>query len=78
VVRTAGRHSEVELAFAASHQLYAPLLDSLERLPVPQRDALAIAFGMGSGPIPDRFLVGLAALNLLFRRCGAAATYLCG
>jgi hypothetical protein len=43
----------------------SPLLDSLERLPVAQRDALPIAFGMGSGPIPDRFLVGLAVLNLL-------------
>jgi len=49
----------------ALHQLCAPLLDSLERLPVLQRDALRIAFGMGSGPIPDGFLVGLAVLNLL-------------
>ncbi|MCW2687510.1 MAG: transcriptional regulator, luxR family [Mycobacterium sp.] len=65
VVRTAGCHSEMELVFAALHQLCAPLLDSLERLPIPQRDALRIAFGMGAGPIPDRFLVGLAVLNLL-------------
>ena len=65
VVRTAGHQSEMELAFAALHQLCAPLLDNLERLPVPQRDALRIAFGMGSGPTPDRFLVGLAVLNLL-------------
>ena len=55
----------MELAFAALHQLCAPLLDSLTRLPVPQRDALRIAFGMGSGPTPDRFLLGLAVLNLL-------------
>ena len=65
VVRTAGYQSEMELAFAALHQLCAPLLDGLTRLPVPQRDALRIAFGMGSGPTPDRFLVGLAVLNLL-------------
>jgi hypothetical protein len=65
VVRVAGVQSEMELAFAALHQLCAPLLDSLTRLPVPQRDALRIAFGMGSGPIPDRFLLGLAVLNLL-------------
>ena len=64
VVRTAGYQSEMELAFAALHQLCAPLLDGLTRLPVPQRDALRIAFGMGSGPAPDRFLVGLAVLNL--------------
>ena len=64
VVRTAGYQSEMELAFAALHQLCAPLLDGLTRLPVPQRGALRIAFGVGSGPAPDRFLVGLAVLNL--------------
>jgi DNA-binding CsgD family transcriptional regulator/tetratricopeptide (TPR) repeat protein len=64
VVRTAGYQSEMELAFAALHQLCAPLLDGLTRMPVPQRDALRIAFGVGSGPKPDRFLVGLAVLNL--------------
>ena len=65
VVRTAGYQSEMELAFAALHQLCAPLLEGLTRLPAPQRDALRIAFGMGPGPTPDRFLVGLAVLNLL-------------
>src|SRR6185437_10433476 len=64
VVRIDGYQSEMELAFAALHQLCAPLLDGLTRLPVPQRDALRIAFGVGSGPAPDRFLVGLAVLNL--------------
>jgi len=65
VVRTAGCQSEMELAFAALHQLCTPLLEGLTRLPAPQRDALRIAFGMGSGSTPDRFLVGLAVLNLL-------------
>jgi DNA-binding CsgD family transcriptional regulator len=65
VVRTAGYQSEMELAFAALHQLCAPLLDGLTRLPAPQRDALRTAFGTGPGPTPDRFLVGLAVLNLL-------------
>jgi predicted ATPase len=37
VVRTAGCHSEMELVFAALHQSCAPLLDSLDRLAVPQR-----------------------------------------
>ncbi len=55
----------MELAFAALHQLCAPLLDRLERLPVPQRDALRITFGLSDGPAPDRFLVGLAVLGLL-------------
>ena len=41
------------------------LLDGRERLPAPQRDALATAFGLSSGAQPDRFLVGLAVLSLL-------------
>ena len=40
VVRAAGVQSEMELAFAAVHQLCAPMLGHLERLPGPQREAL--------------------------------------
>jgi DNA-binding CsgD family transcriptional regulator/tetratricopeptide (TPR) repeat protein len=65
VVRAAGVQSEMELPFAALHQVCVPLLGNLDRLPVPQRDALGIAFGMMAGPAPDRFLVGLAVLGLL-------------
>jgi DNA-binding CsgD family transcriptional regulator len=65
VVRAAGVQSEMELAFAGLHQLLAPMLDRAGLLPAPQRDALLIAFGISSGPVPDRFLVGLAALGLL-------------
>jgi len=65
VVRAAGIQSEMELAFAGLHQLLAPMLDGLERLPVPQRDALRTAFGISPGPAPDRFFVALAVLSLL-------------
>ncbi len=65
VVRAVGVESEMELAFAALHQLCAPMLDLLERLPGPQRNALAITFGLSEGAVPDRFLVGLALLTLL-------------
>jgi len=65
VVRVAGVQSEMELAFAGLHQLCLPMLDRAERLPGPQRDALRIAFGLSAGPVPDRFLVGLAVLGLL-------------
>src|SRR4051794_7507521 len=65
VARAAGVQAEMELAFAGLHQLCAPMLDRLDRLPGPQRDALGTAFGLSAGPAPDRFLVGLAVLGLL-------------
>jgi DNA-binding CsgD family transcriptional regulator len=65
IARAAGVESEMELAFAGLHQLCAPMLGRLDRLPAPQRDALATAFGLMAGDAPDRFLVGLGALTLL-------------
>jgi DNA-binding CsgD family transcriptional regulator len=65
VVRTAGVQSEMELAFAGLHQFLAPMLDRLDQLPGPQRDALGTAFGVSAGPAPDRLFVGLAVLSLL-------------
>jgi DNA-binding CsgD family transcriptional regulator len=65
VARAVGVESEMELAFASLHQLCAPLLDRLEVLPGPQRDALGVAFGLREGDAPDRFMVGLAVLTLL-------------
>jgi DNA-binding CsgD family transcriptional regulator len=64
IVRATGVQSEMELAFAGVHQLCSPMLDLLDRLPEPQRDALRTAFGMRAGPVPDRFLIGLAVLGL--------------
>jgi DNA-binding CsgD family transcriptional regulator len=65
VGRAAGVQSEMELAFAGLHQLLAPMLDRPGQLPGPHRDALQTAFGVSSGPPPDRFFVGLAVLGLL-------------
>jgi tetratricopeptide (TPR) repeat protein len=65
VARAVGVESEMELAFASLHLLCGPLLDRVEGLPPPQRDALGIAFGLREGDAPDRFLVGLAVLTLL-------------
>jgi len=65
VARAVGVESEMELAYSGLHQLCAPMLDQLERLPAPQRDALATVFGRSTGPAPDRFLVALATLTLL-------------
>jgi DNA-binding CsgD family transcriptional regulator/tetratricopeptide (TPR) repeat protein len=70
VARAAGVQSEMELAFAGLHQLCAPMLDHAASLPVPQREALRTAFGLSAGPVPDRFLVGLAVLGLLSEAAG--------
>src|SRR3954464_7119504 len=64
VVRAVGVQSDMELAFASLHQLCGPLLERLEGLPAPQRQAMEIVFGLTAGEAPDRFLVGLAALSL--------------
>jgi DNA-binding CsgD family transcriptional regulator len=70
IVRAIGVESEMELAFASLHQFCAPMLDRLERLPAPQREALEIVFGLTQGSAPDRFLVGLAVLSLLSETAG--------
>ena len=70
VARTAGVQSEMELAFSGLNQLCIPMLDRVDRLPEPQRDALRTAFGLARGAAPDRFLVGLAVLSLLSEVAG--------
>ena len=64
VVRAVGVESDMELPFASLHQLCGPLLDRLETLPAPQRQAMEVVFGLSAGAAPDRFLVGLAVLSL--------------
>src|SRR6202008_2146800 len=61
---------EIELPFAALQQLCEPMLDRLERMPGPQRDALRVAFGLSAGHKPDRFLVALAVLSLMSEAAG--------
>jgi DNA-binding CsgD family transcriptional regulator len=68
IVRSAGAEAEMELAYAGLHQICVPFLDRLDRLPDPQRIALSTAFGLNSRAAPDRFMVGLAVLDLLADR----------
>jgi tetratricopeptide (TPR) repeat protein len=70
VARVVGMQSEMELAFAGLHQLCAPMLEHVGRIPVPQQEALRTAFGLSAGPPPDRFFVGLAVLSLLSEVAG--------
>ena len=65
VVQVAGVESEMELPYAGLQQLCAPVLEGMDGIPAPQRDAVGVAFGLTAGPPPDRFLIGLGALYLL-------------
>jgi DNA-binding CsgD family transcriptional regulator len=65
VTRCAGVESEMELPFAQLHEVCAPLLGGMERLPEPQRHALSVALGLEAGQSPDKMLVALATLGLL-------------
>ena len=65
LLRGEGVESEVQLPYAALHQLLYPALDRVDALPTLQSVALKSAFGLGSAPTPDRFLVAVAALTLM-------------
>jgi DNA-binding CsgD family transcriptional regulator len=66
VARAGGVESEMELPLAGLQQLLgASMLERAGHLPLPQRHALRLAFGLSEGPAPDRYLLGLAALSLL-------------
>ena len=58
VARAVGVESEMELAFAGVHQLCAPLLDRLERLPGPATrragNRVRVARRRCAGPVPGR------------------------
>jgi DNA-binding CsgD family transcriptional regulator len=65
IAHITGVESEMELAYAALHQLCVPMIDGLDGLPAPQQVALNVALGIAVGDPPDRFLVALATLSLL-------------
>ena len=63
----AGVESEIDLPHGAVHQLLIPFLPLIDDLPVPQRQALQVAFGQVAGRAPEPLLVGLGCLTLLSR-----------
>src|SRR5690348_250 len=65
VLAITGVESEANLPYAGLQQLLQPVLASADSLADPQKAALLAALGMRSGPPPEMFLVGLAALNLI-------------
>ena len=65
VLRTRGVETESELAFAALHDLLAPITGDLGALPAPQSAALAAALAVGPPAPGDRLAVCVATLGLL-------------
>jgi DNA-binding CsgD family transcriptional regulator len=66
-VTVIGTEAERLLPYAGLQQLLLPFAGDADDLPAPQRDALAVAFGLTAGSAPSRFLIGIAALTLLAR-----------
>jgi DNA-binding CsgD family transcriptional regulator len=65
ILRADGVEAETEMPYSSLHHLCAPVLDRIDVLPDPQREALEIVFGLTSAAAPNRFLVGLGLLGLL-------------
>ena len=65
VLRATGIEAEYDLAFAGLHGALWPVVDRLDEVPEPQREALAAALGLAAGQGCDRFLVSAGALSLL-------------
>jgi DNA-binding CsgD family transcriptional regulator len=67
VLRARGTESEREIPFGGLLQLLRPAIGELDRIPAPQRDALAAALALTNGAAGDRFAVGAATLSILCR-----------
>jgi DNA-binding CsgD family transcriptional regulator len=65
VGRVVGVQSEAEFPYSCLQQLCGPSMEGLPNLPSLHRNTLCNAFGLGFGPPPDRYLVGMAVLELL-------------
>lgn len=71
VLRAVGVEAESDIPFAGLQQLLRPL-SLVPAGGAPQRLALAAALGHAEGDVPDVFLVGLAALDLIADAAAAA------
>lgn len=65
VLGGAGYESETQLAFAGLHQLFAPVMEYLERIDPFHRDVLRRVLGMQAGPPPDRLAISVATVAAL-------------
>jgi hypothetical protein len=65
VLSVQGIEAEAELPFAGLMLLLSPVIDGIDGLPLPQRDALAGALGLGPPWRGDRFAAYAGTLGLL-------------
>ncbi|WP_413760872.1 ATP-binding protein [Streptomyces sp. MMBL 11-3] len=66
VLKADSSRSETHLAFSVLHQLLRPVRGRIDLLPLRQRGALHVAFGVGErSEAPDPMLIGTAVLTLL-------------
>jgi DNA-binding CsgD family transcriptional regulator len=65
ICRAGGVESEMELAYAGLQQLCGPLTGHNVELTTLHRNVLDQVFGLTEGAPPERFLVGIAALDLV-------------
>ncbi|QNE18489.1 AAA family ATPase [Kribbella qitaiheensis] len=72
VLRARGTEAEREIPFGGLLQLLRPAIGELDRIPAPQREALAAALALSSGAAADRFAVGAATLSLICRYAESA------
>jgi DNA-binding NarL/FixJ family response regulator len=71
VLRASGVEFEANVAYAGLQQLVLPLHEEIAELAGGQRDAVNVALGFRTGPVPDRLMVSTATLQL-FRRAAAS------
>ncbi|WP_331765905.1 AAA family ATPase [Embleya sp. NBC_00896] len=65
VIGGCGFESEAKLAFAGLHQLFAPVMDYVEKVEPFQRDVLRRVLGLADGPAPDRLAISVASLAVV-------------
>ena len=65
VLRATGTPAETAMEFAGLYQLLRPVMSRAASLSATRRVALNVAFGLANGPVPERYAVAMAALDLL-------------
>jgi DNA-binding CsgD family transcriptional regulator len=65
ILRAVGIEPEIELPFAALHQLLRPAISYIDRIPDVQAAALRSALAIAPGDADNRFVIALAVLSLL-------------